>query len=365
VNLSINSFAKRSGLRLLSLLSLSILSLLAVISLLSARGGGSAPKAARSSGEPVQVRTAAVIDTVLARPVVATGTVAPKDEIALSFKVGGVIDRVMVDGGDRVRAGQTLAVLQLREIDASLARARSAAAKAERDLARAQRLYRDSVVSLAQMQDTETAAEMARADLDATAFNRRYAVIVAPSAGTVLRRSAEPGETVDPGTTVLVLGSQARGKVVGVGLADRDVVSVKRGDPAVAQFDALPGQVFVGQVSQIAGEADRSTGAYTVEITLSQADQLVAGLVGGVEIRPSVGAPAMLVPIEAVLEADGDEATVYALTADRKHAERRRVKVGFIEGGNVAVVNGLDGATQVVTDGAAYVDDGAAVRVMP
>jgi multidrug efflux system membrane fusion protein len=363
VNLSINSFANRSGLRLLLLLGFFILSLFAVISLLS--GGSSAPEGPRSSSEPVRVRTAPVTDTILARPVVATGTVAPKDEIALSFKVGGVIARVMVDGGDRVRAGQTLATLQLREIDAILARARSAAAKAERDLARARRLYRDSVVSLVQMQDTETAAEIARADLDAAAFNRRYAVIVAPSAGTVLRRSAEPGETVDPGTTVLVLGSQARGKVLEVGLADRDVVSINRGDSAVAHFDALPGQVFGGQVSQIAGEADRGTGAYAVEITLSDAERLAAGLVGRVEIRPSVGAPAMLVPIEAVLEADGDEATVYALSADGERAERRRVKVGFIEGGSVAVTGGLEGATRVVTDGAAYVDDGITVRVTP
>lgn len=334
--------------------------------LLTACSGTDAKQVANSgASRPTLIRTALVNDTALSRPIVATGTVAPKDEIALSFKVSGVIAQVSVDEGDEVRRGQVLATLELREIDASLAKARSAAAKAERDLVRADRLYRDRAVSLEDFQNAETGAEVARADLDAAAFNRRYAVILAPGAGTVLRRSAEPGENVSSGTTVLVVGSQARGNIVDVGLADRDVVSVRKGDLATVRFDALPGKPFQGRVTQIAAAADPGTGAYGVEITLRDGDALVAGLIGQVEIQPALSVPAMLVPIEAVLEADGDEATVYALSADSSRAERRRVTVGFIAGGGVAVFAGLDGATAVVTDGAGYLHDGAAVRVMP
>jgi multidrug efflux system membrane fusion protein len=333
--------------------------------LLAACRGSNAQPVSKNSSTPISVRVAEVTDTMLARPIVATGSVAPKDEIALSFKVGGVIARVAVDPGDEVRPGQTLAALQLREIDAGLAKARSAAEKAERDLARAQRLYTDSVVSLEQFQDAETAMEVARADLDAAAFNRRYAVIVAPAAGTVLRRSAEPGENVSSGTTVLVLGSQARGNVVKVGLADRDVVSVRKGDPAAVRFDALPGQSFQGRVTQIDAAADPGTGAYGVEITLPDGGRLVAGLVGQVEIQTAVSIPATLVPIEAVLEAEGDEATVFTLSYDRARAERRKVTVGFISGSRVAITGGLEGVTAVLTDGAAYLDDGVAVRVAP
>jgi RND family efflux transporter MFP subunit len=341
-----------------SLRSFSVLSVFSV-----ACSGGDAQQVVKNDPQPIAVRAASVTDTTLARPIVATGTVAPKDEIALSFKMGGVIARMTVDPGDEVRAGQTLATLQLREIDAALAKARSAVEKAERDLARARRLYRDSVVSLSQLQDTETGAEVARADLDAAAFNRRYAVIVAPTAGTVLRRSAEPGENISSGSTVLVLGSQVRGNIVEVGLADRDLVSVRKGDPAIAQFDALPGRSFQGRVTQIDAAADPGTGAYGVEITLRDAGSLVAGLVGRVEIHPGIGAPATLVPIEAILEADGNQATVYALSADSTRAEQRRVTVAFIAGSNVAVIGGLEGATAVLTDGAAYLDDGVAVKV--
>ena len=328
-------------------------------------GDGPAPEPGAGSTTPVMVRAAPVTDTVLARPIVATGTVAPKEEVPLSFTSGGVISRVTADAGDVVRAGQILATLDLREVDAVMAKARSAAAKAERDLGRSRRLYTDSVVTLSQLQDAETAAEQARADLEAAGFNRRYAVIVAPSDGTVLRRSAEPGETVSPGSTVLVLGSQARGNVVRVGLADRDVVLVRKGDPAAARFEALPAKSFTGQVTQIDGAADSGTGAYGVEITLRGAGALVAGLVGQVEIRPGRGAPAALVPIEAILEADGSEATVFVLSAKGSRAEKRRVTVSFIDEGRVAVSDGLDGASMVLTEGAAYLDDGMAVKVAP
>jgi len=340
---------------------------LASLTLVGCARGGADPS--RAVDAPALVRAAPVTDTVLARPIVATGSVAPEDEISLGFKIGGVIARISVDAGDRVRAGQTLASLDLREIDAGLAKARSGAAKAARDLARAQRLYTDSVVTLAQLQDAETGDEVARSDLQAASVNRRYAVIVAPTDGVVFRRIAEAGENIAAGSPVLVLGSRGgggrAGNVLKVGLADRDVVSIKKGDAASVRFDALSGREYTGRVSRIGAAADPGTGTYEIEITLDRGDGLAAGLVGRVEIHPSEGVPATLVPVEAVLEADGGDATVYALSSDGTHAERRHVSVEFIDGNRVAVAKGLENVTRVLTDGAAYLDDGAAVRVKP
>src|SRR6185312_11413810 len=143
------------------------------------------------------------------------------------------------------------------------------------------------------------------------------------------------------------------------------VVSIRKGDSAVAHFEALPNRGFAGRVSRIGAAADQGTGTYEVEIALDRAEELAAGLVGRVEIRPSEGSPAKLIPVEAVLEADGGDATVYALSPDGSHAERRRVTVSFIDGNRVAVAQGLEGVNRVLTDGAAYLDDHAAVRVKP
>jgi multidrug efflux system membrane fusion protein len=324
---------------------------------------GNAQNATRD--DVVSVRAVPVVQEHVARPITVTGTLGPKEEIGLSFKIGGVVQSIAVDAGDVVRAGQLLAALDVREIDAAVARASSAAAKAERDFARARRLYADSVVTLSQMEDGETAAQIARADLEAARFNRRYATIVAPADGVILRRESEPGETLSPGAQVLMLGSRERGTVMRVGLADRDLVRVARGDRADVRFDALPGRVFVGRVSQVSGAADRATGTYSVEVSLQNAAGLASGLVGAVQIYPAVATRAFVVPIESVLEADGDRASVFSLSADGKRAQRRKVRVAFIDGDRVAIASGLEGVSSVLLDGSAYLNDGAAVRIVP
>jgi len=335
--------------------------LLSLVLAACGRGRAAAPPA----NDAIAVRVAPVSADRVAPPVTATGTLGPKEEVTLSFKVGGVVSRIFVDEGRSVRAGDTLAVLDLSEIDAAVVRARSAAEKAERDLTRARRLYADSVATLEQAQNAQTGRDVAHAELETALFNRRYAVIVAPASGLILRRSAEPRELVQAGTPILTLGSHARGVVMRAGLADRDVVLIRRGDRAVVRFDAVGDRTFDGAVTEIAGAADPMTGTYRVEVTLPAASGLASGLIGRVEIRPAAGRPLMLVPIEALLEADGATATVYALAPDGRHAERRTVGIAFLAGDHVAIASGLEGVATVVTDGAAYLDHGAAVTVRP
>lgn len=333
---------------------------------LAAACGRDAQAEVAQGPEAVAVRTAAVAREWVTRPVEATGTLASKDEIELSFKMPGVIARVLVAEGQQVRRGQTLATLDLREIDAQVMAARSAVTKAERDLERAEALYADSVATLAQVQDARTGAEVARSGLQAAAFNRRYAAIVAPADGVVLRKLANDGELVSPGTAVVVLGSSERGQVLRVGVADRDAVRIKTGDAATVRFDAFPGEEFAGRVREVAPGADPRTGTYQVEVTVTpNAQPLASGLVGRVEIRPAAGTEMALVPIQSILEADGTSATVYTLAADGRTARRVPVSVAFIQGERVAVSGGLDGVASVVTDGAAYLGDGVAVKVVP
>lgn len=325
------------------------------------RGGGEAAGADR----PVPVRVAPVSVDKVAVPITAAGTLGPKDDIALSFKVGGVVARVLVDEGQRVRAGQLLASLDMGDVDPAVTRARAAADKAERDYARAQRLYADSVATLEQVQDAETARDAAQAGLEAAEFNRRHATIVAPSNGVILRRQAEPGELVESGSTILVLGSHARGQVVRAWLADRDVVRIRRGDKAVARFDAFPGREFRGHVSEIAAAADPLTGTYRVEIAIESPPTVASGLVGTVEIRPAAEQTVALVPADAVLEANGASGVVYTLAEDGRTAVRRPVTIAYLDGDRVAIASGLTGDHKVITSGAAYLDDGRRVEVRP
>lgn len=303
----------------------------------------------------------------IVQPVVATGTFGPRDEVPLAFKIGGVVARVLVDEGAGVRRGQVLATLDLREIEAAVAKARVVVDKAQRDQARLERLYADSVATLAQMQDATSAADAARADLTSALVNREYATIVAPGSGVVLTRQVTAGSTTGPGVTILTLGSNERGRVMRVGLPDRDVFRMKQGDRAVAQFDAVPGKTFNGRVTLLGRSADARTGTYVAEVALDAADMLPAGLVGRVTLSPRSGALATLVPIDALVEANEDSAVIYTASLDKSPiAERHAVRILFLSGDRVAVrTDASAGAlSRVITRGAQYLAADMPVRIV-
>jgi RND family efflux transporter MFP subunit len=336
---------------------------LPVLLALAAGACSSSGAGPRPVEEAITVKLAPVTVENMALPVTATGTLEPKEDVTLSFKVGGVVARVLVQEGQHVAKGQLLAALDLGEIEPAVTRARTASEKAERDFERAQRLYADSVATLEQLQNAESGRDAARAEYDAASFNRSHAVIVAPAAGVILRRNVEPGEVVNTGAPVLALGSRDRGQVMRAGLADRDLVRLHLGDRAVVRFAALPERTFEGVVTEIGAAADPATGTYGIEVALPSASGLVSGLVGTLEIRPRSATPVSLVPVEALLEANGSEGTVFTLTSDGRRAERRAVQLAFLAGEQVAVRSGLEGVRRVVTEGADRLDAGDRVEV--
>jgi RND family efflux transporter MFP subunit len=326
----------------------------------------------RSAGAPAEadppqpVRTEPVREAPADATLRAVGVLGPKNELRLAFKTGGVIARIAVDQGDTIQRGELLAALDQTEIDAAVARAAQANEKAERDLARAKALYADEVATLEQVQDLTTAAAVARADLDAARFNARYTQIVAPADGVVLRRLAEANELVQAGAPVLVVGDSDSGWVVRASIADRDVVRLAIGDTAQLSFDAFPKATFAAHVQRIATASDPATGTYEVELAVDAANaRFVQGLVAKVELTPRQQAGMRLwVPVAALLEADGEHASVFVLDGTANKVARRAVRIGDLAVDQVEVREGVAAGEQVVTEGAAWLEDGAAVNVL-
>jgi RND family efflux transporter MFP subunit len=310
------------------------------------------------------VRVAPVTTTALGDAVHAVGLLTPKDEARLSFKVGGVVESIRVEEGAPVKSGQLLAVLRQAEIEAAVDQARQAAAKAERDLVRARALYADGVATLEQVQDLATAASVAAAARRSAEFNASYARIVAPAAGVVLRKLAEANELVQAGQPVLVVGGAGRGWIVRVGLADRDAVRVRVGDPARVSFDAWPERVFAGRISNVASSADAATGTFTIEVQVEPADAgFVQGLVAKVTLSTAQSRSANVVPLQALIEASGNQASVFVFDRASHLVRRVTIRIGRLSGGAVEVLDGLAPGTEVVVDGAAFLENGEAVRI--
>ena len=339
-----------------------------LLPLLAAACGEAPVPEAAPEAPPAPVRTETVAPIDLQNRVRTVGVLAPRDEVRLSFKLGGVVDSIAVEAGDRVHGGQILAVLKRAEVDASVLQAREGLEKARRDLERARKLRADEVATEEQVEDLTTAYKVAESNLRAALFNARFASIEAPSDGVVLQRLAEPNELVQGGQPVLVLGATEQGWVVRASLADRDAVRIVVGDTGTVSFDAFPGRSFAGRVSRIASSADPQTGTFEVEIDVDPGRaRFVRGLVAKVELslagRDSDTAQ-VAIPITALVEADGPRARVFVLDTGRGVARRKDVTVGDIIGEKVVVLAGLRAGEEIITDGAAWLTDGRSVSIV-
>lgn len=319
--------------------------------------------AALPETQGVIVRLAPVVPGPLDRPIRAAGVLVAKDERDLSFKVGGVIAQVLVDPGVRIRRGQILATLDATEVEAGVRQAREALAKAQRDATRAQRLAAADSAPIAAAEDSRTALAVAEAALASAEFNLRHTVLTAPDDGWVGYRLAEPGEVAGPGRPVLHVSGTARGMVARVGLSDRDMLAVEPGARVEVRLDVRPDVPLVGRVTEVGRSAARGTGTWQVEVALDPAGAgvpLLSGLTAKVTIPRRIEV-AGSVPLEAVVDGDGDSGAVYVIEGGRAH--RRPVRIAFLAGDRAALASGVEGVSSVVADGATRVSDGAAVRV--
>lgn len=293
----------------------------------------------------------------------ASGQFTTDDETYFAFKTGGIIDRIMVAEGDRVRKGQVLARLNPTEIEAQVGQAQLALEKAKRDFMRAENLYRDSVATLEQFQNARTAMEFAERQLSAAQFNRSYSEIRAMGNGFVLKKMANEGQVIASGAPVLVTNGAHQGRwLLRVGVSDREWASIREGDKAIITSDAIPGKTFEGRVSRRASGTDAGSGTFQVDLKVYEPAGLASGLFGNAMIRTTDQRPSWQIPYESLLDGDARSGYVF-VTDDRKTVRKVQVTIDRIGKDRITVTSGLEGARYLVISGSAYLKDGSPIEV--
>ena len=313
----------------------------------------------------IPVKLTPVTSVVRAEPVVASGVVSSAEEARLSFKVGGIINKMFVDEGQPVRKGQLLATLDLTEIDAQVSQAQLTNEKAERDLGRVKSLYADTAATLEQLQNATTGQNVSKQALTIAQFNRNYAQIRASVDGTVTRKVTNAGEYVAAGASVyLISGNRRADWVVRVGISDKDWARLQLGNRASIRLDAYPDQTFSGTISELAQAADPTNKLYEVEVKINPGTAKFApGLFANVTLVPARSRSYAVVPVEAIVEGNGKDGFVYIVADDRQKVRKIPVQIGYIDGNKVLLTNGLSGVKQVVTAGSAFLTEESSVVI--
>ena len=125
-----------------------------------------------------------------------SGVFTTENERYLSFKLGGIIQSVLVKEGDVIQKGQVLATLDPLDIQSQIQMTKIGLEKAERDFTRVKNLYRDSVATLEQFQNASSALALAKEQNKTATFNGQFSSIKAPAGGFILKKLAD-GSTLD------------------------------------------------------------------------------------------------------------------------------------------------------------------------
>lgn len=346
-----------------TILSLPLIAIVPFI-LQSCIDGKSATSTIPKASEPIPVKVLQLQKTSTNSVVTASGQVTTEDETLLAFKTPGVVDKVYVKEGDHVRKGQLLASLDLTEINAVVAQAGHNVEKMERDFHRVSNLYKDSVATLEQLQNVETALSVAKEQLQAATFNRSFSTIHAPANGYVLKKFVNGGQVVGVGDPVLLTNSASQGEwILKVGVSDREWSSIRINDKATITIDAFENKVFNASVTRKSETADPQTGAFTVELQIkSEGVKLATGMFGAAEIHSADKQSSWSVPYESVLDANGGEGFVF-ITSDNRTAKKQPVVIESFNGTSMRISSGLENAEALIVSGSAYLSDNSPIII--
>jgi RND family efflux transporter MFP subunit len=287
------------------------------------------------------VRTVTAAKGEAAETVVLTGHVRAEDEPALAFRIGGRMIERPVNVGDRVVAGQVLAKLDpeselnaLRSVEAALVAAQGQLTYARGDFERQRQLLANGHTPRARFDQSQKALQNAQSQVDNTEAQLQIArdrvswtTLTADAAATVTARGAEPGEVVQAGQMIVRLARQG----------GRDAVfdvpaQLLRSAPSDAQITVRltddPSVTAIGQVREVAPQADPVTRTFEVKVGLSdppEAMRLGATVTGSVKLASE---PVIEIPASALTELNRQPAVWIVdpkgLTVSLRNVELRR-----------------------------------------
>ena len=318
----------------------------------------------------VQVTKPSQVD--LQRKLLLTADVLPIKQADLMAKVAGYLDAIYVDRGDRVRAGQLLAVISQPELQHQPEQAQANYNFAKVTYERVQDLFAKELIAKQELDDARNKLDIAQRLFDVQQTYVQYTKIVAPFDGYVTKRYVDPGALIPQATgmtsttnTLLTVMDLSTVKIL-INVPERDVTSVHVGDEVSLTADAYPDQTFHGKVTKFAPALDAGSRTLQVEVDIANKDlALKPGMFARVMLVLERRPQALAVPSEVLLvnELGTFLYVVGKAEDDAPTAHKVAVRTGIEDGGLVEILVGLGPNDAIVRSGKEFVHDGSRVRL--
>ena len=309
-----------------------------------------------------------------------SGQVAAVDSSGLSFEVGGQVDSVEVDIGDRVKKEQVLAVLdpepyqlELDAVKAELVKARDNVAKTKAEYERQKRIFEQGAgakrfveVSEYEYKAAKSAVNYDISRLDQAKRDLRKTKLLAPYDGTIAWRAVEPNEEVRVGQKIFEIN--ATGKMeVELAIPETTVDRLNIDDSATVTFPTLPGESTKGRITEI-GSAAVKASAFPVKMELIDPDEKVKpGMTAEASliIKNENRNPGYLVPLQAILPApEANQGFAFVYNPETSTVKKTPVRFSGTKQKKVLVEVGLAAGDIIAVAGVSFLADGLEVKLM-
>lgn len=324
--------------------------------------GGESANAPRRAERVIPVAATAAVRRDLSRTATVVAPVEPVRMIGVNSLMSGTVLALHAQEGDRVRAGQLLAELDARETRAQLERARAVLASAEAAFERNKQLYATQIITATEFDQSRSAYEVAKSDVEVWRTRLEFSRISAPSAALVTAKHIEAGSAVSPNQRAFDLADVSQ-LVVRVRLSELDVVHLRPGATLDVSLDAYPDVRFPGRIRRVFPSAELQSRLVPVEVALGPVPPGLGvrpGFLARVTFALDRRTGALAVPAPAVGVGEGG-AYVFVVQADS--LVRKTVTLGISVEGWVEISQGLREGELVVVSGLANLQPGARVRL--
>lgn len=284
------------------------------------------------------------------------GTVRSKQRAVVEAKVSGRVLEYTATPGAMVKAGDLLARLDVREIQAKVDQARAMLDQAKRDFERQKQLIASNATTRQEFDAADARVKIGTGALSEAETMMSYAQVTAPFDGVVTRKLADVGDLAMPGKPLLEIEAPTSLRFE-ADLPEAILDRVKLG----AKMPVRLAKVIEGTVSEISPVADPVSRTFNVKLDLPPTEGLRTGQFGRVSV-PVAEVRLLLVPRSAVLKR-GQMELVFVATDGK--AALRLVKTGKVLDDRVEVLSGIEEGEQVIVSGVARLTDGQPVTVQP
>lgn len=291
-----------------------------------------------------------------------TTTLAARTEAEVMAKSSGIVQRILVEEGEQVSAGQLLAVLENERQQHLLAKERAEFGRLSSELTRMQEMHQRKLVSTDVYDKLKWQVESMQASVELAELNLRETEIRAPISGVVARRYVKTGQLINQLTpnSLFHLVSETELEAV-VHLPEQQVLQAKTGQEAVLSFAGVPD--VQAKISRVAPIVDAGSGTVRTTLLIDNTQrQLKAGMFSQVEIKFDTRLQALVIPKRALLTVDNLPG-VMVLDAESK-VLRRQVTLGYTTDNIVEIIEGLQADDQVVVAGHAALKEQSLVKVV-